>query len=112
MGKYETNISNSITKQLSCNIWEKTFRTKSSLNVHKRIHSGEKPYKCDVCSISFTQKCTLTRHMLVHSGKKDFQCHVCGKYFGRKGDLKTHLITHTFNAQQFKCNICVFTLNF
>ena len=36
--------------------------TKSSVIVHKRSHSSERPYKCDIC---------LKRHMLVHSGKKD-----------------------------------------
>ena len=71
-------------KQNACDICEKTFKTKSYLIVHKRIHSGEKPFKCVFCDKSFIQKSDLTKHMLVHNGKKDYQCHVCGKYFGRK----------------------------
>ena len=65
-------------KLINCDICKKSFKTKSNMIVHKRIHSGEKPYKCDVCDKSFIQKSHLTTHMLVHSGKKEFQCRVCG----------------------------------
>ena len=54
--------------------------------MHKRIHSGEEPYKCDVCKKRFTRKYILQNHMLVHNGKKDFQCFVCLKEFAQ---LKT-----------------------
>ena len=66
------------TNNLLCNVCQITFKCKSQLTVHKRIHSGIKPYKCDVCEKSFSDKNNLTKHMLVHSGKKEFQCHVCG----------------------------------
>ena len=64
----ETNKSNLII----CGVCKKSFKTKSYLNVHKRIHSEEKLYKCDVCNKSFTLKGYLTKHMFVHSGKKTF----------------------------------------
>ena len=101
-----TNESKLTAKSNACDVCKKYFKTKSSLNIHKRSHSGDKPYVCDVCKKSFSQKGTLTRHMLVHSGKKEFQWHVCGKYFSQKDDLKTHLIIHTLNAKQFKCDLC------
>ena len=90
----------------NCYVCKKSFKPKSSLNVHRKIHSGEKPYKFDSCDKIFDSKSKFTRHILVHSGKKDFQFHVCGKFSTQKGSLKTHIIIHTFNAKHFKCDIC------
>ena len=70
------NSCNLTIKKIVCDVCKKSFKYKSHLTVHKRIHSGERPHKCDVCDRGFIQKVHLKQHMSVHSGKKDFQCHV------------------------------------
>eukprot|EP01083_Nonionella_stella_P189574 701360_1 len=46
----------------------KAFYLKTNLVVHRRTHTGEKPYQCDICDYTSTKNGHLTVHKRIHTG--------------------------------------------
>ncbi|CAL8319873.1 unnamed protein product [Merluccius merluccius] len=91
--------------KLQCDICGMICVGPNVLMVHKRSHTGERPFQCSQCGASFTQKGNLLRHIKLHSGEKPFKCPVCNYACRRRDALTGHLRTHAA-GKTLKCEGC------
>ena len=88
---YHRNAAHS-TKDYSCNVCSRKFKSPKTLQVHKtKCHEASpSPYQCQQCEQKFTESGPLKRH--VKADKINFTCAVadCGRIFNRKDVLQKH----------------------
>lgn len=99
--KYKPEVFEESDKN-ACKICHKRFHSQCAVEIHMRVHNGERPYPCTQCNKSFTQRGNLEAHSRLHSGEKPFHCTLCDSKFRQKGQLKTHLLRHHPDNQKIR----------
>lgn len=86
----------------TCEYCGKVFKNCSNLTVHRRSHTGEKPYKCELCSYACAQSSKLTRHMKTHGrlGKDIYKCRFCNMPFSVPSTLEKHMRKCVVNSNK------------
>nr|XP_014346014.1 PREDICTED: zinc finger protein Aiolos isoform X2 [Latimeria chalumnae]XP_014346015.1 PREDICTED: zinc finger protein Aiolos isoform X2 [Latimeria chalumnae] len=105
MQAYSYDTGRAANGKLACDICGLPCVSFNVLMVHKRSHTGERPFHCNQCGASFTQKGNLLRHIKLHTGEKPFKCHLCSYACQRRDALSGHLRTHSVE-KPYKCEFC------
>ncbi|XP_047445346.1 zinc finger protein 239-like [Mugil cephalus] len=92
-------------KSVTCDICGKTFKTNFKMRVHRRFHTGERPYCCETCGKSFRRSDNLSAHKRIHTVEHLYSCDICGKDFSWRSHLNAHMRTHT-GERPYCCKTC------
>ena len=94
--KGKKNKKGPLVKRFVCPTCNKGFAGKSTMNRHRLVHTGAKPFACPKCSRSYSLKHHLKEHLNTHLPEplRPHPCPICPRRFADRRSLPKHLATH------------------
>ncbi|XP_070574982.1 zinc finger protein 407-like [Ptychodera flava] len=108
MNKFKKVLMSDGVCRYKCDECGKIVTTKSSVLIHLRQHSGDRPFKCCYCSHTFRQKGDFNLHLKRHFGVKEKQCPHCDYRALKKTTLRRHIDSQHGSGKEKKiiCEVC------